>query len=99
MLIFTEHIPVLSHISLSIAYSKSFADKSTDGCAILNDGDACVTQYSYPFYGTIYNPLSLPSGGKFRPNLPLHHLATLKSSSPLPLFPNNPNPQLTPFPL
>lgn len=36
--------------------------KSVDDCAILDNGsDACVSQFGYPFYGTITNPLKLPA--------------------------------------
>lgn len=37
--------------------------KSTDNCAVLDDQstgfDTCVTQFGYPFYGNITNPLKL----------------------------------------
>jgi hypothetical protein len=52
----------LFNFASSLAQTQQLIGKSTDNCAILNSGDTCVTQYGFPFYGTIYNPLSLPAG-------------------------------------
>ncbi|KAE8441186.1 hypothetical protein EG329_005786 [Mollisiaceae sp. DMI_Dod_QoI] len=42
--------------------TQKLISQSTDNCAILdNSSDTCVSQFGFPFYGTISNPLNLPS--------------------------------------